>query len=66
MLEGKNENFKDQMVQNIELNSNEEKETNTHTRNVILWPMQQWTSRLVFDLIVRYAYQTRRFMSSKL
>ena len=32
----KNENFKDQMVQNIELNSHEEKEKNTHTRNAIL------------------------------
>ena len=65
-VEGKNEIFKDQMVQNIELNSYEEKSKNTHTRNAILWPMQQWTSRLVFDRIVRYAYRTRMFVSSKL
>ena len=42
------------------------KPENTHTHNTISRPILQWISRLVFDPIVRCAYRTRRFVSSKL
>ena len=50
----------------IENSTHMKKPKNTHTRNEILRPMPQWSSRLVFDPIVRCAYRTRRFVSSKL